>query len=202
MEDVFRFSFVRPVFVEDATVVSLARSTKLQSELVAARTTDGARAKMMTIAQQYAAPKVARDYSDLKLGPKWAELAGVFALSEPPTTDQLIAKVTAIFGNSPSSLIDDSVFIGDDSEAADSIVLVKMLAAEQPAGFGVMPTVVRLAELVRVLAREGAGTPADALTWTMVVPPKVFPLPPTGTKSTGTAPPPSTQIPDLKNRIA
>lgn len=203
MEDVFRFSFVRPAFVaEDANVVALERTTKLQSELASARAGVDPRANMMAIAKKYAAPKVARDYSDLKLGPKWAELADLLGAADPPTRDQAIARIQTIFGKAPDGASTDPAFIADDNEAADAIVLVKMLAAEQPAGFGVMPTVVRLAELVRSLARDGAAAPADSLTWTIVVPPKVFPIPPAAVKGTPPPPPPSTQVPDLKAKIA
>lgn len=203
MESIFRFALVRPAIPsEDVVPVSLARPTSFQTELAAA---DG-RARMNAVAQNYVAQTgIARRYSDLEMGPQWSALADHLAQSVAPSSADTLAMVQSIFGRSAAELPSDLRFIHDDARAADSIVAVKIVAREHRAGFGVMPVVLRLAELVRAIVRHdpGATRPKDALEWTLVVPPSIFPLPGLAHKEpVPPQPPPFPDVEALQTRIA
>src|SRR5687767_8902951 len=186
MESVFRFALVRPGFGEEGEGrVELARESPLQVSLVQARGGANARAEMIAIATKYVAtPGIARKYTDYGFGPAWQALAEFIADKPHPNLDKVTKKVKELFGAEPDKVINDQKFIADDVRAADGIVVVRMLKPEHRAGHGVLPTVARLAELIRVIARKdstaerlAAKGPERALGWVLVVPPKIFPLP-------------------------
>ncbi len=206
MENIFRFVLVRPAVPSDDDVrVSLARRSRFQTALAAAHDLADARARMIAVATDYATSTgIARSYKDLEMGPQWSALADYLAQTVPPSLAGTIAEVSTIFGHSPEALSTDARFSHDDERAADSVVAVKIAPQEQRAGFGVMPTVLRLAELIRASVRHhpGATNPKDALEWTMIVPPSLFPLPETKRQETSTTPATAPEVDALRTRIA
>jgi hypothetical protein len=205
MEPVFRFMFARPGIPAENTVrVPVERPSPFQNELIKARAGANARTRMLAIAGKYVfTPGIARDYSALALGSAWSGLEKF--LQTTPTLAQVKTKIASLFGQAPDALVSDQRFIADDIRAADGVVAVRMLKTEQPAGYGVMPTVLRLAELVRAIVRsDPAADPRLVLGWVLVLPPRIFPLPnPDREEAPPPAPDPTgAEISTLVTRIA
>jgi hypothetical protein len=196
MESVFRFMLARPAIpVDNAGRVPIERPSPFQVELIRAHAGVNARANMLAIANRYAATLgIARESSSLALGKEWLDFQAFLQKTPPPTLAQVTTEIKSLFGKGPDALVLDQRFVADDVRAADGVVAVRMLAAEQPAGYGIMPIVLRLAELVRAIIRkDSVGDLRLVLGWVLVLPDQIFPLP----NPDREAPPPPPPAPDL-----
>lgn len=208
MESIFRFVLARPGFGDDNAIrVPLERQSPFQTSLVQAHGAENARIQMIAIAGKYAAtPGIGRDLSAYQLGSSWSKLATYLAHDPAHSVADVRAQIQSLFGAKPEDLAKDPKFAADDTRAADGIVAVHILKTEQQAGYGVMPEIARLCELVRALVRNDPhiDPTSEALRWVLLLPPKIFPLPAlTQSKPPAPAPDPNVKvISDLQASIA
>ena len=135
---------------------------------------------MIAIATRYAAaPGIARTAKAYVFAEAWSELDHFLATKHEASIHEVEATIEALFGDLPTNLLANERLIADDIRAADSVVAVNIVKAEQRAGYGLATAVVRLTELMRAIVRKDARVPppSDARRWALVLPPKIFPLP-------------------------